>query len=209
MTNLSCSWQRTWKALGANTDGIYLYKELLDRYSEPQRKYHTLQHLAECIAWFELVKDFASKPPEVEAALWFHDSIYEVMQKNNEELSSQWARDSLLEAKVSTACVARIQSLVLATKHTKLSSSPDEQLIIDIDLAILGSAPLRFAEYEQQIRQEYAHVPEDIFQQKRQKILRSFLDRDRIYSTEFFYLVLEQQARTNLQHTLAMSKKYD
>jgi len=66
----------------------------------------------------------------------------------------------------------------------------------------LGAAENRFAEYEQQIRAEYAFVPGWIFRRKRRAILQKFLDRPRIYNTTYFYTSLEQQARENLRHAI-------
>jgi predicted metal-dependent HD superfamily phosphohydrolase len=175
-----------------------MYEELVSRYSEPHRKYHSLQHLVECITWFEAAAELARHAAEVETALWFHDAIYEVEQHDNEERSAWLARAALLDAGAPIASAARVESLVLATKHTALPVSPDEQLLVDIDLSILGAAEPRFAEYEQQIRQEYSFVPEVLFRQKRRAVLCSFLDRARIYSTEYFHSALEQQARANL-----------
>jgi predicted metal-dependent HD superfamily phosphohydrolase len=69
---------------------------------------------------------------------------------------------------------------------------------VDIDLAILGAPEARFAQYERQIRQEYAHVPELLFRVRRRAILGSFLDRAEIYGTPVLHRQLEARARANL-----------
>ena len=101
------------------------------------------------------------------------------------------------------AAVQRIDELIMATCHSALPVTPDAQLLVDIDLSILGALPQRFAEYEAQIRQEYAFVPEDIFREKRGEILRAFLDRPVIYSTPHFQAALEARARDNLRLAIA------
>ena len=58
---------------------------LLARYSEPHRRYHTLQHLAECFAAFDEIADLAQHPADVELALWFHDAIYDTRRSDNEQ----------------------------------------------------------------------------------------------------------------------------
>ena len=78
----------------------------------------------------------------------------------------------------------------------------DLALMIDIDLAILGNSWVRFSEYEQAIRGEYAWVPADVFCSKRATILEKFLVRDRIYSTEWFQRKHEQPARENLMKSI-------
>jgi predicted metal-dependent HD superfamily phosphohydrolase len=90
-----------------------------------------------------------------------------------------------------------------AVKDTAVPALPDQQLLVDIDLSILGAPEQRFAEYEQQIRQEYAFVPKWLFRRKRRAILQGFLDRPQIYSTAHFHAELEQRARDNLRKAIA------
>jgi predicted metal-dependent HD superfamily phosphohydrolase len=92
--------------------------------------------------------------------------------------------------------------MILATKHAALAEDPDTRLLTDIDLAILGAPPARFADYERQIRQEYSWVPDVFFAAKRTEILRGFLARPRIYGTDFFRDRFEARARENLSGTL-------
>ena len=73
---------------------------------------------------------------------------------------------------------------------------------MDVDLWILGADSPRFDEYERQIRQEYAWVPEQTFRQRRAAILREFLARPAIYSTSLFSQRYEAQARANLRRSL-------
>ena len=65
---------------------------LLARYSEPHRRYHTLQHLAECFAAFDEIADLAEHPPDVELALWFHDAIYDTEPQARANLARPLAR---------------------------------------------------------------------------------------------------------------------
>ena len=100
------------------------------------------------------------------------------------------------------ADVARIERMILATKHDAIPEDGDARLLVDIDLAILGSAPGRFDAYERQIREEYAWVPEADFRAGRARLLRSLLDRPRIYATDWFHDRLEEKARANLERSL-------
>jgi predicted metal-dependent HD superfamily phosphohydrolase len=197
--DLHLSWQRAWRGIGAHTEGEDLYHELMARYGKPHRKYHTLQHLRECLGQFEAVQGLALKAAEVEAALWFHDAIYEVKRSDNEACSAEWARSAALQAGVAPEVAARLHALVMVTRHTGVPAGHDEQLLVDIDLVILGAEPARFADYDRQIREEYGHVPGGLFKRKRRAILRSFLDRPRIFSTAHFHQALEEAARANLR----------
>jgi len=194
---LAARWQRLWSGLGL-PEPVGLLPALLAAYSEPQRHYHTLQHLDECFALFDTVHHLADHPFEIELALWFHDSVYDVHARGNEARSAEWADAALAAAGLAPDVCARVHGLIMATCHDALPASRDAQLLVDIDLAILGAAPGRFAEYEGQIRAEYAHVPQAVFVQERGKILRHFLERERIYATPTLHDALEAQAHVNL-----------
>jgi predicted metal-dependent HD superfamily phosphohydrolase len=197
MQLLQHSWQRAWSALNA-APAPGLFERLVDSYSEPHRCYHTLQHLSECIQGLQPALGLAEHAGEVEVALWFHDAIYELKRHDNEQQSAFWAQRELVAAGLEAPACERVYQLVMATQHAALPTSPDERLLVDIDLSILGAAPARFAEYEAQVRAEYAWVPGWLFRRKRKAILRAFLDRQAIYATEHFRLRYEAQARQNL-----------
>ncbi len=197
------SWSRIWTGLGAQGDGITARDDLLQRYAEPWRHYHALQHLGECLGASEVTSHLATRPAEVEAALWFHDAVYALQRADNEAQSAQLAERVLRDAGVASEAVSRVVDLILVTRHTAMPQSPDEQLLVDIDLSILGAPAVRFAEYERQIRAEYAFVPQALFHEKRHAILQSFLARPRIYSTAHFHHALEQRARANLAGAVA------
>ena len=82
------------------------------------------------------------------------------------------------------------------------ADDPDTRLLLDVDLAILGAAPARFAESSRQVRAEYAHVPDATFRAGRARVLAGFLQRPRIYVTDVFRDALEERARANLQQAL-------
>ena len=195
------SMQRAWQRLGAEPPQG-LMQTLLNAYAEPQRHYHTQQHLAECLAHFEATQTVALQPAQVEIALWFHDAIYDVKAKDNELRSAEWAAQVLTQAAIAEPVARRVHALIMATCHTATPEDADAQLLVDIDLAILGAAPERFAQYDAQVRQEYAWVPSLIYGFKRKQVLRSFLDRPNLYSTTYFQQKLEQQARENLRKAI-------
>jgi predicted metal-dependent HD superfamily phosphohydrolase len=199
-------WQAAWRALGAQAN-VALHADLLARYAEPHRAYHTQQHLAECLALFHEARALAQHPAEIEIALWFHDAIYDVHRHDNEALCSDWARTALLAAGAAADVAERVAALVLATRHSVAPATPDEQLLVDIDLAILGAAPARFAEYEAQIGVEYGHVPQPLFNEKRSEILAGFLARPVLYATPALRDRFEAAARRNLAAAIDSLKR--
>jgi predicted metal-dependent HD superfamily phosphohydrolase len=196
------SWARAWHGAGAAGDGLAWRDALLQRYAEPHRHYHSLQHLDECLAGFESVAGQTQQAALVELALWFHDAIYDVRSKRNEEASADWAYQVLRGAGVSEEAAGRVHALVLVTRHDGVPQDADACLLVDIDLSILGAERARFDQYERQIRAEYAHVPGLLFRFKRRQILRAFRDRPWIYATESFRAKLERPARENLTRAL-------
>lgn len=198
MADLLSSWNRAWSRLSALGSGEHAYLELVRRYSELHRHYHTMQHLEECLLAFERAQQFAEHPAEVEMALWFHDAIYDVKRSDNEEQSAKLAGAVLSGHGVPAAVVERVKSLVLITRHSVLPATQDEKVLVDIDLSILASEEVRFDEYERQIRLEYGFVPGWLFKRKRKAILRSFLARPSIYSVPELAAKWEGKARANL-----------
>jgi predicted metal-dependent HD superfamily phosphohydrolase len=174
----------------------------LAAWAEPQRSYHTQQHLSECLALFDAHRHLAVEPAEVEVALWFHDAIYAVRASDNEARSADWAEAELRRACVPEPRIARVRSHVLATRHSALPEGSDQALLVDIDLSILGAPRARFEEYERQVREEYRWVPGFLFQLKRKQILAQFLARDAIFNTPAIRDALEAAARENLADSL-------
>jgi predicted metal-dependent HD superfamily phosphohydrolase len=195
-------WLAMWHALSGQPQG-QLYDQIVAHYSERHRHYHTARHLDDCFAHFDEIGHLAAHPAEVALALWFHDAIYEPRRQDNEERSADWARASALAAGVAAANADRVHALIMATRHDALPASVDEQVLVDIDLAILGAPPARFDEYEREVRAEYAWIPDFLFRAKRKEILQAFLARPAIYSTAPMLERLEARAQANLARSLS------
>lgn len=203
---LAIRWDAAWRSLGLPAPAAAVRDDLLRRWSEPQRRYHTPRHLAECLALFERHRALARHPGEVAIALWYHDAVYETAAAApgaNERASADLAAAALHAAGAAPEGAGRVHALVLATRYDAEPADADAALLVDIDLAILGAAPARFAEYERQIRAEYTHVPPALFARKRGEILRAFLARPAIFATSALRGELEAPARANLAAAIA------
>ncbi|WP_374354590.1 hypothetical protein [Chitinimonas sp.] len=197
MIDFKAVWESSWAMLGLEADPE-CFVRLMTSYAEPHRHYHTQQHLAECLALIQQVRNKLEHPAEVELALWFHDAIYAPLRHDNELRSADWAREVLLIAGADLELADRVHSLIMATRHTAEPLGPDAQLLVDIDLAILGAPPERFAEYERQVRAEYRHVPTFLFRRKRRELLQRFLARPVLYGSAKLRERFEAGARANL-----------
>ncbi len=195
-------WRGFWQRIGARGEPLPVHDEFVRAYLQPHRAYHNLRHIDDCLRQLDLARDLAESPDAVEMALWFHDVVYEPRAKDNEEKSAEWARRVGRDAGLAGEFATAVEALILATKHDALPATPDARLIVDIDLSILGRSGPDFDAYEEAIRQEYRWVPDLLFRPGRAKILRAFLARPAIYSTQRFHAHLEQAARKNLERSL-------
>lgn len=196
-TSLS-HWEKLWSELNACGGPSPWHHRLVAAYSEPTRHYHNLQHLSECLTELDAVRAELKQPALVEAALWFHDAVYDARSSSNEEESADLARECLSSAQISDAMIDRVHELVLSTKTHRAQEGSDTAVLVDIDLSILGQRPERFWVYEQGIRSEYAWVPAQTYREKRSDILKSFLARPAIYTTTHFSRKYEAAAHVNL-----------
>lgn len=195
-------WNAVWRSVGVVPPEAGA--ELLAAYSESHRHYHTLQHLDECLRLLDervAPHHGAAICRPVELGLWFHDAVYEIPGPDNEQRSADWAARVMANAGLLIADVDRVKEAIMATRHDAPTPSVVAELVVDVDLAILGAPPARFGEYEEQVRREYAVYPDDAYRQGRAVILRQFLDRPRIYQTSAF-ADLEAPARANLRRSL-------
>ena len=174
---------------------------LIHAYSEPQRHYHTVQHIVECLALFHQIKDQLEDPVAVELAIWFHDVIYDPQAMDNEEKSAELMKQQCFQ-QFENAKIHKVYDWIIATKKHLPATNQDLNYLLDIDLAILGSSQQRFAEYEQQIQQEYAWVEAAQYQFKRTEVLKYFLDMKPLYQSEYFRNLLEDNAKLNLANSL-------
>jgi predicted metal-dependent HD superfamily phosphohydrolase len=195
-------WRAAWRDMSLAAPSADVLAALLARWAEPHRRYHTLQHLRECLALFEAEAALAERPGEVAIALWFHDAVYDTSRHDNEAASADWARRVLHDAGAKDGVADRVHALIMATCHAAAPATPDARLLVDIDLAILGADVARFDAYEAQIRAEYAFVPEARFRAKRAEILRAFLARPRLYATPRLAGRFEAVARANLRRAI-------
>lgn len=202
MTNFTRErWNALCDRMGVSTSNI-LFELIWGAYSDPARRYHNVQHIEDCLGWLDTLKDHCEYPDEVEFALWLHDVIYVTRRKDNELRSAVYAADILRQANCNPATTIRIKANILSTAHSTRPCRPDAQLTADIDLIILGQNAYSYCEFEIAIREEYLWVDFPTYARRRVQVLQSFLDRDRIYSTDAIHKHYEAAARTNLSKVI-------
>ena len=154
--------------------------ELLARYAEPHRRYHTAHHLARVLRTVDELADDHDLFL-VRLAAWFHDAVYAIPvgQLPNEEASARLALRELSRAGLEQEDLTQVARLVrLTATHTPGSRDPEGELLCDADLEILAASPEEYAAYAAAIRAEYAAVPEAAFVAGRLEILTPLAEGD-------------------------------
>jgi predicted metal-dependent HD superfamily phosphohydrolase len=191
------------RRLGASGDTAPVAADLLRRWAGPGRAYHGLDHLRDCLARLDDAPDDGADRDLVEAALWFHDAVYDPRAGDNEARSAELARATLAALGVPDQQATAVADLVLATRHREPPRGAEARLLCDVDLAILGAPAEDFDHYDRAIRLEYAWVPEMVYRPERAAVLRALLARRPLYVTAHFRDRYEQSARGNLHRALA------
>lgn len=201
-------WWATWQALGVEDAAQArlgeTYGDLMARYGEPHRHYHTAQHLMDCFERWDRGRSRWADPGALALALWFHDGIYDPRRSDNEARSGEWMASVAIAAGIDSRRVAWAVRAIAATAHGTVQPEDDGMgLLLDLDLGIVAADRDRFEQYCQQIRQEYCWVPEEIYGPKRRQVLQAFLDRPAIFWTREYRDRHEAKARDNLQYAIA------
>lgn len=184
-----------------------LKSELAALYRAADRHYHGLAHIEAMLALATEHRRLLHDPEAVEAAIWFHDAIYDSRAKDNEAKSAELA-EKRLAGRASPHRLARIAAMINATATHQLPAFRDEDalkdaaFLLDMDLAILGAEPAVFDAYEKAVRLEYGWVEEPMWRAGRAAVLKNFLARPHIFNTQLFRDRLEAQARKNLGRSL-------
>ncbi|MFD7321942.1 hypothetical protein ACFV9D_12815 [Streptomyces sp. NPDC059875] len=203
-------WTSTLLAARAGREGpdpVPYGRNLLARWAEPQRRYHTVDHLRAVLDRIDELADQGGEGGELELvrlAAWFHDAVYRPDRSENEERSATLAEKALTEAGLTPHEVAEVARLVrLTVTHDPADGDINGEALCDADLAILATDEDTYGGYARAVREEYAFVPEDAFREGRAAVLRQLLSLPRLFRTPYGAAAWETQARRNLERELA------
>lgn len=187
-----------------SADVVNAGRDLVQRWSEPHRSYHDVEHLQAVLRHIGTLRSHATDPEICMVAAWFHDAVYEGRPGVDERASAALAAEVLERLGVPGDLVKEVVRLVeLTATHTPEAGDANGAVLCDADLAILGSPPAEYAAYTAAVRDEYAHVPEADFHAGRAAVLRHLLARDPLYATSTARELWEDRARHNITTELA------
>ena len=184
------------------------FLDIQDKYSGPERHYHTLDHIHDLLRLSEKYADQLQNRLVVDFAIFYHDIIYNPLSKSNESESAVYARKKLAALSVPGDEIEQVEFFIYSTEIHKQLPFPfvhveDVKLFLDFDMAILGAPTEKYVEYLRQVRREYEVLPEPVYNAGRKQFLEQTLDSP-IYLTYTFRSTLESQARANIEMELQM-----
>lgn len=208
---------RAWESLMPGHTA--LGEDLLERYEQPHRKYHTSVHLSEMLTALKTLykRHHTATPRAVLLAAWFHDAVYDANPGEDEAASADLARTALTPlastGSLTNREVTAIAHLIELTASHQLADGIEEYtsgaltradaaFFLDADLAILAADSPRYTRYVAGVRAEYAHYTPDAFTRGRAAILQGFLNRTTIYASDTAHLLWDAPARLNLRTEL-------
>ena len=176
-----------------------LWSEISISYSNKGRYYHSLAHLRNI---YNELKPF-KLTPAVEFSIFYHDIVYNTKERDNEEKSAILAINQLHKLSIPNYLSDDIYQLIIETKKHQTNSS-ENALFLDADISILGTTQKNYIKYIQNIRKEYAIYSDEKYNKGRKSILKRFLEKDKIYISNYFYNLYEKKARNNIRYELEL-----
>jgi predicted metal-dependent HD superfamily phosphohydrolase len=206
---LAPAYTRAAVGAGATASATALHSaadRLIDRWTEPVRRYHDLAHLVDLLQHVDELQQEAHNLHHVRLAAWYHGAVFDAAESaayahrggEDEAASAEFARTDLEALGVPADAVHAVAAMVEGlARHSAPRASVDAAVLSDADLAILASDPQRYRHYVERIREEYAHIPDQKYLEARRAIVERLLARDRLYTSPLG-AVWERQARENL-----------
>jgi predicted metal-dependent HD superfamily phosphohydrolase len=212
MTQPEIEIRSAWRHIAGHHRDGYI-DDVLIRYAEPHRHYHTATHIMFVLRHLHEISEASANPlsAEVVAAALYHDAIYDARAADNEACSAVLAANDLNEVGWATDRCESVASLILATAGhltddggtARAAPGTDTAMLLDADLAILGADPGAYQAYVNGVRAEYRHVDDEQWRAGRTAVLHRFLDRQRLFITDHMHTTLEHRARANIEAELA------
>jgi predicted metal-dependent HD superfamily phosphohydrolase len=209
--DVSAKFVRRWQALAADfgldrAKSQAVVEDLLAQYSQSQRHYHGVAHIVSMLEGFDAVKADFEQPLAAALAIFFHDVIYDPSRHDNEEQSAKKMQD-LLGGLVDRTRLEIAGRSIEATRQHVLTPSHDTNLLLDLDMAILGQPWPVYERYAIGVMQEYLPVYGELAYRHGRRTL--FLEPTIAHGTVFLTRVFEAlnpQAIDNMGREAEISK---
>lgn len=208
MISLEDSWKEATEGLDSEVCETW-FTRLQEAYSEEKRTFHNVDSLSEKLNHFYEIKECINKPQAMLLALFFQNFEYDPKALDDENKSLEHFSAFADEVGIPADGELREETCALlraaathSTEAHKIGGAfggEDAHYLLDLDMAILGSVPEKYAEYREQIRGEYSFLSEPMYTALRLKVLQNFVQIPNIFATKEFREKFEEQARQNIQ----------
>ena len=178
-----------------------IYNKLNTLYCEPHRFYHTGEHIDLCLRNMDSALDVLGQSDIVELAIWFHDVVYDTGSTDNEERSALWFQQ-FANGVLSEDIIDKVVNCINSTTHRNMPQSAESQFMVDVDLSGFGQDWEGFIKDGEKVRQESSHLSNNAYISSQIKFMNNLLNREKIYSTNYFNSLLESNARENIGRQL-------
>jgi len=195
----------------------FIFSDIQKRYSS--REFHNFEYIKNL-----LLKLFDLKLQNevyigydenlLKLAVILQDVVYDVIAIDNEKQSAAYTKLILQRLNFNNEDIDTVCYLILTTENYQDASGIDYNIIKDplfkmtyilrdLDLSILGEK-----NYDNSlIMQEYAIFSNDMRREGRLDFLKKILLMKKIFITDYFYSLYENQARQNIKNEILMLKK--
>jgi predicted metal-dependent HD superfamily phosphohydrolase len=182
-----------------------VYAALAQRLGAPERLFHNLEHIAECLRHLDRVATLVGDRDAVELALWFHDAEYTPGDASNERRSAELFMS--MAAGAAPVLRRRVMGLILATRHRKPARTLDRRYIEDIDLVGFGAPWEQFMRNGDLLRDEFASQPDAQYYRGQVGFLSMLERRQDFFLTDYFRARYESVAKDNIRRLLALRRQ--
>lgn len=192
-----------------------IWNDIQNAYSEPHRHYHTLKHIEDVL---NLVDEISSSYQYssclkdnvtdclIRLAAFFHDFEYDILNGSRSvQNSGIYAYNACLRLGLSKELSLEVQELVMITENHEFKAELQstciiQEILIDSDMAILGSNRESYLEYAANIRKEYLtkYTPEE-FRIGRIQFLLGQIGKP-IYYTDWGKTHYQETAQENMKY---------
>ena len=195
-------------------------KFLLKEYRKKHRHYHNYAHICHVLDTIHDHKDKFSDLQAAELAANFHDIVYEVgdrydqneaqscvtflacIEEDNPDLKYDRNDPDFRTTELALLMIGCTHGHTLDRIKSPDSLTPaqieDIKMFLDADIKILAENEDKVLRFEDDIRKEFSIYDDEVYCQGRIRVLQSFLNRRQLYLSEIGR-PWEQKARNNLQ----------
>jgi len=196
-------WYRAHREFGIKPDWRE-FKRVRAAYAEKHRHYHTWQHIYECCLF---TRKHYGLQPLVVMALFYHDIVYDVTRKDNEELSAQQWIDYATSRGLHRVAYIKMNLIadgirMTATHKITGIKSLFYDMLNDADMHVFLCPDSHYLEYAQNIWREYRGFGREKYLEGRLAFLNSVDPLTMYYTHQATRMVHHAKANLDLEKTI-------